>query len=277
MKLAVREEPVASAQRQPERAPLVYITGGKGGVGRTVLAVNLCVKLARGGARVLLADLDLGLADVDVLMRHCSAKSLVDVLAHGADLADCVEETTCGFDLIAGVSGEREWASLPIVRRAALVHDLRALARNYDVVVVDGSAGIGEDVLGFAAAADRVLLVTTPDPAALTDAYGLLKALHERSEAGGPEIPTPEIVVNRASGLDEAERTAARLRSVAERFLARSPHWAGWLPESPVVADSCRVQRPFGAEPRLSIAHACLDQLAARFAHSKAAGRRGAR
>ena len=276
MKLAVREQPVSSTQRQPERAPLVYITGGKGGVGRTVLAVNLCVKLARGGARVLLADLDLGLADVDVLLRHCSAKSLVDVLAHGADLKDCVEETTCGFDLIAGVSGAREWAALPVARRTALVHDLRSLAREYDVVVVDGSAGIGEDVLGFAAAADRVLLVTTPDPAALADAYGLLKALHERSEAGGPEIPTPEIVVNRASGLDEAERTASRLRAVAERFLARSPNWAGWLPESPVVADSCRVQRPFGSEPRLSIAHSCLDQLAARFVRSKAVGRRGA-
>jgi flagellar biosynthesis protein FlhG len=270
--LATRTAERASAGA--ERAPLVYVTGGKGGVGKTVLSVNLCAALARRGARVLLADLDLGLADADVLLRHCSARNLADALAHGAALSDCVERTAYGFDLIAGVAGAREWAGLSSERRSELLDALRGLARRYDLVVADGSAGIGESVLAFAAASDHVLLVTTPDPMALTDAYGLLKALHERSECEGPEIPTPDVVVNRARDLAEAERTAARLRDVAERFLARSPRWVGWLPESAPVARSCRTQRPFGHEAGAGSAHACLDSLAARFARV-CAGRRG--
>ncbi len=269
--------PAGTAGARCVRAPLIYVTGGKGGVGKTVLSVNLAAALARGGARVLLADLDLGLADADVLLRHCSARGLLDVLAGGAPLKECVSETAHGFDFLAGVSGERAWSALGDERRDALLDGLRDVATGYDLVVLDGASGIGEDVLALAAACDRVLLVTTPDPTALTDGYGLLKALHERGEALGPEIPTPEVVVNRARDLVEAEGTAQRLRHVAERFLARSPRWAGWLPESVRIHASCREQRPFGGERGASSAHACLDQLAARFTRSLRAAHGGAR
>jgi flagellar biosynthesis protein FlhG len=272
------EPRAAAAKSRPEdRAPILYVTGGKGGVGKTVLCVNLCAALARRGARVLLVDLDLGAADADVLLRHVAERGLLDVLADGAALESCVGATAHGFDFVPGVSGARDWASLESSVRSRLVRVLREAARSYDLVVLDGSPGIGADVLALAAEADSVLLVTTPEPTALTDAYGLLKALHERSEALEPEIPTPEIVVNRASDLSEAERTAARLRDVAQRFLARSPRWAGWLPESAAVAQSCRVQRPFGAEARATSAHACLDALASRFARPRRVACGGAR
>lgn len=120
------------------------------------------------------------------------------------------------------------------------------------------------DVLEFAAAADRVLLVTTPDTLALTDAYGLLKALHHRSEQAAGEIPTPEIVVNRAGDLEEAELTATRLRTVSERFLARSPRWAGWVPESRVLAESFRRRGQAADEVREPCAEDCLTRLARR-------------
>ncbi len=260
----------ARASKQPnDRAPILYVTGGKGGVGKTVLCVNLCAALARRGVRVLLVDLDLGAADADVLLKHTAERGLLDVLAEGAALTECVAATAHGFDFVAGVSGAREWAALSDDVRDRLVRALRDAARGYDLVVLDGSPGIGSDVLALAAEADSVLLVTTPEPTALTDAYGLLKALHERSEMLDPEIPTPEVVVNRAADLSEAERTAARLRDVAQRFLTRSPRWAGWLPESTAVGASCRAQRPFGAETRATSAHACLDALAARFARPR--------
>ena len=102
-------------------------------------------------------------------------------------------------------------------------------------------AGIGPDVLALARAADRVLVATTGDPAALTDAYGLVKALDARF----PETPTPELVPNLARDVDEAERLAGRLAGVCERFLARRPRMAGWLPASPRVARSVRAGRPF--------------------------------
>jgi len=264
----VSAQACASAAHAPtsteRRAPIVYVTGGKGGVGKTVLAANLCARLACDGARVLLVDLDLGMADADVLLQHCAALGLLDALQGGVDLAQCVASTAHGFDLLAGIAGEREWAALSAEARRWLVDALRRLAQRYDLVVADGSPGIGEDVLTFAAAADRVLLVTTPDPLALADAYGLLKALHARSESIEPEIPTPEIVVNRARDLSEAEFTAARLRAVSERFLARSPAWAGWLPESRAMARTCKVRSRSVDEVPGTSAEACLVALAQR-------------
>jgi flagellar biosynthesis protein FlhG len=189
---------------------------------------------------------------------------LLDALRDGVDLAQCVARTAHGFDLLAGIAGESAWATLTHERRRALLDGLRKLAHDYDLVIADGSPGIGEDVLSFAQAADRVLLVTTPDALALADAYGLLKALHERSESSVPEIPTPEIVVNRARDLSEAEFTASRLRTVSERFLARSPRWAGWLPESRAMAQSCKVRRASVDEVPGSSAEACLAELAKR-------------
>ena len=251
------------------RAPILYVTGGKGGVGKTVVSVNLCAALARRGPRVLLVDLDLGAADADVLLRHVDARGLIDNLTGRSCIADCASRTAQGFDFVPGVSGARDWSALDDSVRGALMHSLREAARGYDLVVLDGSPGIGADVLAFAAEADSVILVTTPELTALADAYGLLKALHERSEALDPEIPTPEVVVNRARDLAEAERTASRLRAVAQRFLARSPRWAGWLPESATVSDSCRDQRPFGASARATSAHTCLDALASRFARPR--------
>ncbi len=269
MSAVLESRSVANAQQPTDRAPLMYVTGGKGGVGKTVVCVNLCAALARRGVRVLLVDLDLGAADADVLLRHVDARGLIDVLADGARIADCASRTAHGFDFVPGVSGARDWSALDDATRCALMHALREAARGYDLVVLDGSPGIGTDVLAFAAEADSVVLVTTPELTALTDAYGLLKALHERSEALDPEIPTPEVVVNRARDLSEAERTASRLRDVAQRFLARSPRWAGWLPESGTVTDSCRDQRPFGASARATSAHTCLDALAARYARPR--------
>ena len=246
------------------RGPIVYVTGGKGGVGKTVIAANLCARLAADGARVLLVDLDLGLADADVLLQHASVLGLLDAVRDGIDLARCVAETAHGFDLLAGIAGESAWATLTAAHRQRLVEGLRELAHDYDLVVADGSPGIGEDVLAFAQSADRVLLVTTPDPLALADGYGLLKALHARSEACQPEIPTPDIVVNRARDLSEAEFTALRLRTVSERFLARSPRWAGWIPESSAMARTCKVRRAFADEVPRTSAEACLSELAKR-------------
>jgi flagellar biosynthesis protein FlhG len=260
-----------------ERAPIVYVTGGKGGVGKTLIAAHLCAALAREKARVLFVDLDLGMADGDVLLQHCSGLGLLDALRDGVELAHCVAPTAHGFDLIAGIAGESEWSVLGDDHRRGLVDGLHALAPRYDVLVADGSPGIGADVLAFAAAADRVLLVTTPDPLALSDAYGLIKALHQRSEASAPEIPTPEVLVNRARDLSEAEFTAARLRSVSERFLARSPRWAGWVPESRTLAQSFRRSARTADESLGACASTCIGRLARRLKPARRADTDGAR
>jgi len=254
----------AHSPRTGARAPIVLVTGGKGGVGKTTLAANMAFALARRGRKTLLVDLDLGLADAHVLLHLSPPRTLEDALAGRCELSECIVRAEAGLDVLAAGSGTPEMAHLDEASRARLCADLSELARSYDIVVADGAAGIGPDVLAFCGLADHVLVVTTPEPMALTDAYGLIKALHAFGETTQRDVATPEIVVNRAAGLEEAEATAARLRRVCERFLSRSPRNAGWMPASGAVELAARFQRPFALDPRPGLAHACLDALANR-------------
>ena len=236
-------------------------------MGKTLVAANLALELARRGRRVLLADLDLALSNLNVILRLPGTRSLEPFLARRATIEQCLVRTGTGADVLPAASGARELAVLADGDRRRLLDGLAQLSCAYDLVIADGAAGIGPDVLSFAAAADHVLLVTTPEPTAMTDAYGLVKALHAHGEAGEREVPTPELLVNLAAGIEEAEASAARLRGVCERFLARSPKLAGWLPRSLAVARSIERQQPFAlAQGRsdLELPLSCLRQLATR-------------
>jgi flagellar biosynthesis protein FlhG len=226
-------------------APFVLFTGGKGGVGKTTLAVNVALELARSGARTLLVDLDLGLANVDVMLGLSAERNVEDALAGRCELADCVIAGPGGLDVLPAASGAADLARLDEARRTVFVEALDRLAGGYDCVVGDSGAGIGPDVLAFAALAEVVLVVTTPDPAAITDAYGLIKALEATAAERELDLPTPELVLNQVSGAAEAEDLAARLTDVCRRFLARAPRLAGWLPRSSRIVEACRAAAPF--------------------------------
>lgn len=280
--VAMPEARAAHDTSSAHSAPFVVLTGGKGGVGKTLLAANLAIELGRRGVRVLLVDLDLGLANLNVLMRLSSARNVEDALCGRCAFADCVVSGPGGVSVLPAGSGTLDMGRLDAPRRARLFASVRDLSRGYDIVLGDSAAGIGPDVLAACAVADRVLVVTTPQPAALTDAYGLIKALHAFGEESGREVPTPELVINQARSVEEAELTATKLRAVCERFLARSPRKAGWMPESAVIARSAVTQRPFALDGLVascepgdpsdssragrgkSLALACLAQLAGR-------------
>lgn len=249
-------------ERRPLRlaAPFVLVTGGKGGVGKTTVAARLGVELARAGHRALLVDLDLGLANLDLALGVDPAATLEDVLAGRAALRDSVTPGPDGVHLVAGASGDEALGRLPAEGRAALLGELASLSRDYDIVVGDSAAGIGPDVMDFARAADRVLVVTTPDVAALTDAYGLIKALDQFGRRTNRDIPTPELVVNLASGVEEGQAVALKLRAVCERFLSRSPRQAGWIPRS----SGLRVSVARRAAPRGGLDDLCVRRLADR-------------
>lgn len=249
----------SSAQVKPA---LWYVTGGKGGVGKSTVTVNLAVELSRRGRKVLLCDLDLGLANADVMLRVPTTSTLVDVISGRAELADCISTGPEGVHLIAGGSGELGWGDSDAGRREQLLEGLRILGADYDVILCDGAAGIGGDVLGFAAAADRVLLVTTGDAPALTDAYGLLKALDAYALREDLEVPTPDLVVNLAASREEAQATSQRLRRVSERFLCRSPRKVGWIPDSQDVRSAAASQAAFVITAPDGLAGRCVGELA---------------
>jgi flagellar biosynthesis protein FlhG len=255
------------------RAPFMLFTGGKGGVGKSTLAADLGVLLARQGVRVLLVDLDLGLANLDVLLRLSTVRTIEDALARSCSFADCVIRGPGGVHVLPAGSGSAAMGMPDEARRATVLGALRELALDYDLILGDSAAGIGHDVLAFAAAADHVFVVTTPNPAALTDAYGLIKALDTWGFESGTEVPTPELVVNRVAGLEEAEATARRLRRVCERFLCRRPRTAGWVPFSTFVSHAARGA---GTEPlggHNSLYDNCLQRLAGRVSRLLAGSR----
>jgi flagellar biosynthesis protein FlhG len=221
------------------RAPWVAVTGAKGGVGKTLLSVNLALLLARAGHRTLLADLDAGCGDVDVHLRLGSVHSVEDLALGACDPAAALVQGPAGLQVLAGRSGSPLLAGgdLAVLERAFA--GIRAAARNSDVVICDTGAGIGPATIGTAERADLVLAVTTPDVASLTDTYALCKVLHARGR------PLPRLVVNRVRSRDEAMRTAGKLTTVARKFLQAEVALLGFVHQDGLLELSAAEQRPF--------------------------------
>ena len=156
---ALVEEPLGKLH-----APFALVTGGKGGVGKSSLALNLAIALGERGRRVLLVDLDLGLGDLAVMLKLSPPRTLEDFFLGGRPLRDCRAPLGGGVDLLAGGAGSSELARPDGARRTQLFAGLAELAPDYDLILADSAAGIGPSVLAFAARADCVLCVATPIP-----------------------------------------------------------------------------------------------------------------
>src|SRR4051812_36272477 len=166
--------PPAAAKR---RASVIAVTSGKGGVGKSNIAVNLAIKLSSAGKRVVLHDADLGLANADVLCNVDLTHNLSHVIARKRELSEVMVAAPGGFSLIGGASGLARMADLTDFDRQRLVDALAELEANADVILIDTGAGISPNVLAFTRAADHVLVVTTPEPTAITDAYAVVKVV----------------------------------------------------------------------------------------------------
>jgi flagellar biosynthesis protein FlhG len=261
---AVATAPAPRRPAAPARPPVriaraIAIASGKGGVGKSNLAVNMAVVLSRLGLRVCLLDADLGLANADVLCDLTPRLTLEHVLAGRCRLADAMVAAPGGFRLIPGASGVARLADLRRAERDALIAQLAALERAADVILIDTGAGIGSNVLSFAAAAHTVVVVLTPEPTALTDGYGLVKSL-VRSEPAA----RINVVVNMARGREEGPAVHERLDRVARTFLRRSLGYAGVVPHDGAVGDAVRQRTPFVLAAPASPAAAGVRRVARR-------------
>jgi flagellar biosynthesis protein FlhG len=239
---------------------VIAIGSGKGGVGKTWLSVTLCHALARGGARVLLFDGDLGLANVDIQLGLAPKHDLGSVIAGRRTLGGAIfryEEG--GFDMIAGQSGGGGLAVLPPARLAALRDELMNFAKSYDWLVIDIGAGIDRTVRAMLNRAGVGLVVTTDEPTALTDAYALIKIM--KSERPDADLRT---VVNMAASTRDGERTYATLRRACENFLRYSPPLAAVVRNDGHVRDAIRQQMPLFVRHPNSDAAADVAALAER-------------
>ena len=251
--------------------PFVLVTGGKGGVGKTTVAANLAVALAEAHLSPVVADLDFGLANLDLVLGVQPERTVEDFLDGACELEECLHGERSGARLLAAGSGSYERTRHDPTRHVRL---REALGRtDAGIVIGDSAAGIGDDVLEFGSSADRVLVVTTPDPAAVTDAYGVIKAMDAFALDAGREVPTPEVFVNLARDAKEARTVAEKLAGVCERFLARSPRFVGWMARSRTVTRGVLQQEPFVSADPSSAPARSLAALARRYAVLSPLGR----
>jgi len=201
---------------------IIAVTSGKGGVGKTMTTINMAMACAKSGSKVLIVDGDLGLSNVDVVMGLDPKGTLKDVLDGRLPINDIITKTTLGIDVISSGSGVAQLANMTPLSRSFLVHELSRLPDVYDYVFVDTGAGIADSVLTLNSVSDMFVVVTTPEPHAITDAYALIKLMseeHDRYECA--------LIVNQVINIDEGRRVAARLAEVAKLYCGTTVHHAG--------------------------------------------------
>jgi len=243
----------------PTKARVVTLASGKGGVGKTVSAINLGLCFAASGKRVILVDADLGLANVDVLLNLNCRRNIQHVISGQAELEEAMLTVPGGLRVVVGGSGLAQLANLSEFERHRLVGVLSDLESNADIIICDTAAGISRNVMAFVDLADLLLVVATPEPTSLTDAYALIKTAVQQGFEG-----TVSLLMNRVTSRLEARTCHQRVAQVAKRFLDVTVFDAGYVVEDPCVGQAVRKRKAFVLEYPGSQASYCLMNLAAK-------------
>ncbi len=236
---------------------VIAITAGKGGVGKTTIAVNLALALGRMGKRSLLLDADLGLANIDTLLGLQPTRNLSHVLAGECDIADVVLPVYPNVDLIPAASGISRMAELSTAEQAGIIRAFSNLTHNLDVLIVDNAPGLSSTMLRFTRAAHRALVVVCDDPASITDAYAVIKVLSR--EYG---LSRFNILVNKTEKAGHAGQVFSKISRVADRFLDVHLTLAGEIPKDKYVERATQEQAGVVVRYPGSVAARCFHRLA---------------
>lgn len=221
-------------------ARVITITSGKGGVGKTNVAVNLAIALGELGQRVIILDADFGLANIDVLLGIVPKYTLVDVIRNKKNILEILTDGPKNVKFISGGSGVEELVKLEKAQLQHFVDNIGLLDKTADVILIDTGAGLSDTVMSFVMAADEILLVTTPEPTSITDAYALIKMISNRDKT-----KKIKMIVNRAENVNEANDIINKLVLVAEKFLSLKLDEAGYILNDDMVIKSVKRQQPF--------------------------------
>ena len=223
------ESPAEKGHTAPARARSICVASGKGGTGKSVISASLAAFLAER-ARTLIVDADLGVGNAHILQDVAPPASFVDVVEGRLDVHEALVTCRDRLDLLAGGSGVPRMAGLSSYELHLIASGLEQIESDYGYLVVDSAAGLSRQTLQFAQNSELVLVVTTPDLTAMTDAYAFMKVV----TANQPRL-RPRLVVNRALSEEEAHVVAERTAKVCERFLSFVPELVGWIPDDPAV------------------------------------------
>ncbi|AUS96345.1 ATP-binding protein [Clostridium thermosuccinogenes] len=240
---------------QKKKARVITVTSGKGGVGKTNISINLSISLGRLGYKVLIIDADFGLANIDVLFGVIPKYSLADVIRGEKNIYEVLSDGPEGIKFISGGSGVEELAKLDKEQLDNFIENVSLLDEEFDIILIDTGAGLSDSVMKFVMAADEVLLVVTPEPTSVTDAYALIKMISRRDSS-----KIIKLIINRAENLEEANQIIDKITMVTSKFLAMKLFSLGYVLQDEAVSKAVKQQQPLVmAYPRSHAARLIME------------------
>lgn len=221
-------------------ARVITVTSGKGGVGKTNITINLAISLSELGYRVVILDADFGLANIDVLFGIIPQFTLLDVIQDQKNILEVLAEGPKNIKFISGGSGVEALLKLEKEQLQRFIDKISLLDSIADIILIDTGAGLSDNVMSFVMAADEVLLVTTPEPTSITDAYALVKMISNRDRE-----KIIKVLVNRAENVSEAVDILNKLQLVAGKFLELRLNSLGYILQDDMVIKAVKLQQPF--------------------------------
>jgi len=261
----------SGAKAVENKARIITVTSGKGGVGKTNLSVNMAIAFARLGKKVVVMDADLGLANVNVMLNMIPKYNLYHVIKKQKTIREILVETEYGISIVAGASGFSQIANMGEDDRKDFIAELDSLS-NADIIIIDTSAGVSSNVLDFIAAADDAVIITTPEPTAITDAYGIIKIIATEYDSLNMGL---KLVVNRAKGAAEAKSVADRMINIAGQFLNLKVDYLGFIYDDTSVPHAVLRQKPFMVVDPKCKASICVQHIVERMDRNKSGESRG--
>ena len=231
----------SDTSQSSHKTRVIAITSGKGGVGKTNIAINMSIAYAQLGKKVILIDGELGMANVNVLLNVVPQYNLMQVINKQKTMDEIILDTELGFKFIAGANGFSKIANLSVEELDYFAQQFSQLS-NADIIIIDTGAGIANKVLQFVGAADEVYVVTTPEPTAITDAYGMIKII--TTELGERNINI-KLLVNKVHSAEEGKKISDRIITIVGQFLNYKIDYIGFVYDDSVVSASVLRQKPF--------------------------------
>lgn len=230
---------IETGAKNAKSCRFITITSGKGGVGKTSFIINFAIALVKLGKRVVLFDADLGMANVDVLLKTTTRYSIVDVIDGSKGINEVITEAPGGLQIIAGGSGIQKLSNLSTAEYNRITCGFSYLESHYDYVLIDTGAGLSKNVTHFIHASDETFVITTPEPHAITDAYAIIKVILEENR----DIDL-KLIVNKCETPAEGTEVLKRICGVVKNFLNYSIEPRGCIPESKAISRSIKEQVP---------------------------------
>lgn len=266
----VKTHSETSQTQSKKLARVITVTSGKGGVGKSSIAINLAMQFRKKGKSVIIFDADFGLANIEVMFGAIPKYNLADMIFRGKNFKDIIVEGPEGIGFISGGSGINGLGNMNREQVQYLVYKLKELETLADVIIIDTGAGISDSVLEFVSSSGEVVLVTTPEPTSITDSYALLKALNAR-ESFDKEICKIKVVANRVSNFDEGKNLFSKLEVVVSKFLQLDLMFLGVVPMDMNMSKSVMQQKPISMLYPNSTGAKAIEQIAVGLLENKEA------